>query len=384
MTNQNTSSFSVISKPGQRCCHGHFLSCQTGKQTSTTIGECRPISLCQSYQYPNASYKQRETIVRQHLIYQQGLLWTLANHPRVPAEMRAQVSKWAPCRDEFVQSGGWQKQLYIREARRMIGEVVMTQNHCQGKIQVKKPIGLAAPPWIHTTYSVMSMKTDTEKRRRCSGRGFPIWDRVRFADTERPTNAKNLLVPVCLPSITHCLRFNPHGTSIHGSGTNRCCSWGASSQKTNQRASGGLRRPPAATHQGQTGIDLEQETNRSPLSRPVSKYAGTVLDDDQSKRLGFDSISQSTGPLGNRYRHDSNAAKGKQTAKYKFKVKKAGNYNFQIAWSAHSNRATNVPITIKTDKRTHQIFLDQTKKPDKGMFGSIGNLPSQRRSHRHR
>ena len=59
---------------------------------------------------------------------------------------------------------------------------------------------------------------------------------------------------------------------------------------------------------------------------------------------------------------------------YKFKVKEPGNYNFQIAWSAHSNRATNVPITIKTDKSTHQIFLDQTKKPDKGMFGSIGNF----------
>jgi hypothetical protein len=330
----------------------------------------------QSYQYPNASYKQRETIVRQHLIYQQGLLWTLANHPRVPAEMRAQVSKWAPCRDEFVQSGGWQKQLYIREARRMIGEVVMTQNHCQGKIQVKKPVGLAAYTMdSHNVQRYVDENGHTRNEGDVQVGGFPPYGIEYGSLTPKYDECKNLLVPVCL-SASHIafgsIRMEPVfmvlGQTAAAAGVQ------AVRKQTSVQAVDYdvLRRQLIKDKQVLT---WNKEANRSPLSRPVSKYAGTVLDDDQSTRLGFDSISQSTGPfLGNHYRHDSNAAKGKQTAKYKFKVKKAGNYNFQIAWSAHSNRATNVPITIKTDKRTHQIFLDQTKKPDKGMFGSIGNF----------
>ena len=71
-------------------------------------------------------------------------MWTLANHPRVPKNVRDEVSPWGPCKDEFESPEGWQQQLYIREARRMVGDYVMTQANCQGQVVAERPIGLAA------------------------------------------------------------------------------------------------------------------------------------------------------------------------------------------------------------------------------------------------
>ncbi len=75
----------------------------------------------QNHDYPEPSYARREEIVARHRLDQQGLMWTLANHPRVPESIRREVSRWGMCRDEFVEGSGWQEQLSIREARRMVG-----------------------------------------------------------------------------------------------------------------------------------------------------------------------------------------------------------------------------------------------------------------------
>ncbi len=98
----------------------------------------------QNYDYPEASYAEREKIAARHRLYQQGLMWTLAYHPRVPENVRKEVSRWGMCRDEFTEGQGWQEQLYVREARRMVGDLVMTQHHCQRKLKAVDPVGLAA------------------------------------------------------------------------------------------------------------------------------------------------------------------------------------------------------------------------------------------------
>ncbi|HAX44900.1 MAG TPA: FAD-dependent oxidoreductase, partial [Solibacterales bacterium] len=98
----------------------------------------------QNYDYPEAGYAEREAIVARHRLYQQGLMWTLAYHSRMPEEVRSQIAKWGMTRDEFTEGGGWQGQLYIREARRMIGGFVMTQNHCQQRERVEDSVGMGA------------------------------------------------------------------------------------------------------------------------------------------------------------------------------------------------------------------------------------------------
>lgn len=98
----------------------------------------------QNYRYPDASYKEREQSAREHLRYQEGLMWTLANHPRVPEKIRSEVARWGMCKDEFREGEGWQDQLYVREARRMVSDCVMVEQHCRGTRQVEDSVGLAA------------------------------------------------------------------------------------------------------------------------------------------------------------------------------------------------------------------------------------------------
>lgn len=99
----------------------------------------------QNYDYPEASYEEREKIIQAHRDYQQGLMWTLAYHPRIPQEVRGVVSKWGTCKDEYDEdSNGWQQQLYIREARRMKSEYVMNQKNCERIDIVKDPVGMGA------------------------------------------------------------------------------------------------------------------------------------------------------------------------------------------------------------------------------------------------
>ncbi len=71
-------------------------------------------------------------------------MWTLAYHPRIPQKVRDVVSKWGTCKDEYDRKDGWQQQLYIREARRMVSDFVMTQKHCEGIETAEDPVGLGA------------------------------------------------------------------------------------------------------------------------------------------------------------------------------------------------------------------------------------------------
>ena len=98
----------------------------------------------QNKDYPEASYEERERILQRHRDYQQGLMWTLAYHPRIPVKVRDAVSKWGTCKDEYEREDGWQAQLYVREARRMVSDYVMTQKNCEKIEVVPDPVGMGA------------------------------------------------------------------------------------------------------------------------------------------------------------------------------------------------------------------------------------------------
>ncbi len=97
-----------------------------------------------NYDYPEATYNRRKEIIKEHESYQKGLLYFIANDPRVPADTRQEMSKWGLSRDEFTDNGNWPHQIYVREARRMIGEYVMTENEIMDKIPVVRSIGMGS------------------------------------------------------------------------------------------------------------------------------------------------------------------------------------------------------------------------------------------------
>lgn len=157
----------------------------------------------QNYAYPEASYAEREKIIEAHRRYQQGLMWTLSHHPRVPQNIRDEVGRWGTCKDEYEREDGWQQQLYIREARRLVSDFVMTQHHAEGLQTADDPIGLAAYPMdSHHVQRYVDANGHVRNEGNvqcCLERPYPISYR---SIVPRSSECENLLVPVCL-SATH-------------------------------------------------------------------------------------------------------------------------------------------------------------------------------------
>ena len=156
-----------------------------------------------NYDYPEATYEERERIKQKHLSHQQGLMWALANHTRIPEEIREEVSMWGTCKDEFDREDGWQQQLYIREARRMISDLVMTQKHCERIEVVPDGVGMAAYGMdSHHTQRYVNSQGYVSNEGNVEAHveaPFPISYRSIIPKKEE---CSNLLVPVCL-SATH-------------------------------------------------------------------------------------------------------------------------------------------------------------------------------------
>lgn len=97
-----------------------------------------------NYDYPDASDERRRAIVQEHAYYEQGWLYFVANDPRVPADVRAAMSAWGLAKDEFTDNGHWPHQLYVREARRMVGRYVMTEHELLKERPTPEPIGMGS------------------------------------------------------------------------------------------------------------------------------------------------------------------------------------------------------------------------------------------------
>ncbi len=153
----------------------------------------------QNYDYPEAGYEERERIRERHRQYQKGLMWTLAYHPRMPERIREEISRWGTCKDEFAREDGWQEQLYVREARRMIGEYVMTQYNCEGLEVAEDAVGMGAYGMdSHNTQRYVTAEGWVKNEGNVEAKvqaPYPISYR---SITPKREECTNLLVPVCL------------------------------------------------------------------------------------------------------------------------------------------------------------------------------------------
>jgi hypothetical protein len=154
-----------------------------------------------NYDYPEASYQRRTEILAEHTRYQQGLMYFLANDPRVPADVREPMSRWGLARDEFADNGHWPHQIYVREARRMIGRYVMTEHDCLTRRQTPEPVGMGS--YTMDSHNVQRYVTDEGYVQNEGDVGVkaPRPYQISFGSlTPRERECVNLMVPVCVSS----------------------------------------------------------------------------------------------------------------------------------------------------------------------------------------
>jgi hypothetical protein len=153
-----------------------------------------------NYAYPTADYATRGRIWDDHLHYTQGLLYFLGTDPRVPQHIRDEMRSWGLCRDEFQDTGGWPHQMYVREARRMVGPYVITQADCEHRKVAEDSVGMGAYNMdSHNCQRVVQNGvTRNEGDVQVSPSGpYPVSYR---ALTPKKEQCENLLVPVCFSS----------------------------------------------------------------------------------------------------------------------------------------------------------------------------------------
>ncbi|MBN1481976.1 FAD-dependent oxidoreductase [candidate division KSB1 bacterium] len=152
-----------------------------------------------NYDYPEASYEHRAEILKEHEIYQKGLMYFIANDERVPAEIQDEMKRWGLARDEFLDNGHWPHQIYVREARRMIGDYVMTEHDVLGTRKVPHPVGMGSYTLdSHNVQRYVKMDGYVQNEGDI-GVKVPEPYQISYNSlTPKKEECQNLLVPVCV------------------------------------------------------------------------------------------------------------------------------------------------------------------------------------------
>jgi hypothetical protein len=165
-----------------------------------------------SWDYPNASYKRRAEIWQEHKIYTQELFYFLVTDSRVPKETQAEIAQFGLAKDEFIDNDLWPYQLYVREARRMVGDYVVTQKDIQ--TELTKPDVIAMGSYNSDSHNVQRYFTpegnaQNEGNMEVAVTPYQIPYRILLP---KRAQATNLLVPVCFSAshVTYStLRMEP-------------------------------------------------------------------------------------------------------------------------------------------------------------------------------
>jgi hypothetical protein len=150
-----------------------------------------------SWDYPNADYARRKQIWDDHINYTKGFFYFLAHDASVNKELRDETNKWGLSKDEYQDTKGWPHQLYIREARRMVGDFVMSQKDVQTDVTKPDPIGMGS--YNSDSHNVQRIidadgNVQNEGDMQVAVKPYQIPYRVL---TPKRGEATNVLVPVC-------------------------------------------------------------------------------------------------------------------------------------------------------------------------------------------
>jgi hypothetical protein len=318
-----------------------------------------------NYDYPDASYERREEILKEHTTYQQGLMWTLSNHPRVPKSIRDQMAKWGLAKDEFTDNGNWPHQIYVREARRMVSDYVTTELDCRRVRVAEDSVGMGS--YNMDSHNCQRYVTpdgfvqDEGDIQVSPGGPYTIGYRTIVP---KRGEAENLLVPVCVSS-SHIaygsIRMEPV-FMVLGQSAATAAVFAIDGKITVQEVDYAKLRERMLAD-GQV-LQWAGATRAAVSSLDPAKLSGIVLDDAALEKTGAWLPSNSIGGfVGTTYWHDNDEGKGQKSARFSTKLKTSGRYEVRLAYTANPNRAINVPVTIQHADGETQVQVDQRKAP---------------------
>lgn len=313
-----------------------------------------------NWDYPEASYERRREIIEEHKNYQLGMLYFICHDPRVPKELQEKMNQWGLPKDEFTDNGNWSHQLYIREARRMIGEYVMTEHDCLKTVETPDSIGMGS--YTIDSHNVQRYITPEGYVQNEGDIGVKTRGAYAIAYgslVPKKEECRNLFVPAAL-SASHI-------------------------------AYGSIRMEPVFMILGQsaaTGAVLAIEKNldvqdvpysdlkaqllkdgqilKDPKEKFFVKLQGYILDERDAQLSGKWKLGYLDSKHGPYYMHDNNKSKGTASAHFKSKLPTPGKYDVILHYTQNSNRASNVPVKLNVNGEIKSFKVNQKQGADKG------------------
>ncbi len=350
----------------------HPVRMPNGKTDTNNNGPISTDHIGASWDYPEGDEAERRRIWQDHVEYTKGFFWFLAHDEQVPWRLQREVRGWGLAKDEFTDTGHWPHQLYVREARRMIGQYVMTQADIMDDRRKDDAVGLG------------SYNADSHHVQRVLREDGSVLNEGDFqvpvtpyaipygALVPKPAECENVLVPVCL-SASHVaygsIRMEPVYMVLgQASGVAAALAVrdGRGVQKVDVKAL------TARLREQKTVLSPDGLPGRSSAPRRLdaAKLAGVVVDDAAAVLTGEWKRSSALGPfVGDGYLHDGDADKGKLRARFVPRLPAAGRYEVRLYYAPGSNRARDALVVVRSKGGEKELRVDQRKgwKGDEGV-----------------
>lgn len=364
-----------IYKAGWRQTFAKFDPIPNYKTDTNNHGPMSTDNIGYNYEYPEASYARRQEIIKEHETYQKGWLYFIANDPRVPAEVQQKMQKWGLAKDEFTDNGNWPHQLYIREARRMIGKYVMTENELLKKRPTPNSVGMGS--YTMDSHNVQRYVTPEGYVQNEGDIGVSTRGPYQIAYgslVPQQGECGNLLVPVCVSS-SHIafgsIRMEPVFMILgHSAATAAAIALDQQLDvqdvpyeqlKAQLIKEGQVLEAPPEVKYGRNGVN-------------PATLKGIVVDDSKAELQGNWQTSRSAKIyVGASYSHESNTQDGKAQARFKTKVPKPGRYEVRFAYTPNANRSTRVKVQVQHANGKDSKTLNEKQRPPlEELFVSLG------------
>jgi hypothetical protein len=330
-----------------------------------------------NWDYPEASYERRREIIKEHETYQKGWLYFVANDPRVPKDVQTAMQRWGLPKDEFQDNGNWSHQLYVREARRMIGSYVMTENELLKKKPTPESIGMGSYTIdSHNVQRYITAEGFVQNEGDIGTHLSAPYEIAYGSLVPKRGEIENLLVPVCTSS-SHMaygsIRMEPVFMILGQSSATAAVFAIDASQPVQDVSYAKLRERLLAD--GQV-LEYSGPTHAQRGGRPLDKLAGIVVDDSDATLTGaWKESSAAQTFIGNGYRHEDNTKDGKASARFEAKLPKPGRYEVRLAYPPNANRSSSVQVEVQHAKGKESVTVNQQKEPPiEASFISLGTF----------